>query len=141
MNKTIEIIPQINNNLEQFKTSVDVFVNQNNEYINSIKRYSNKDFSIEDELGETPEERKNRVETMLDQIDDIRKRNELILQNVELFENKIEETKEEVTQLKTQYLKDRNFIETKIQEMTEEIDNSIELMKIISVFRSSLFEP
>ena len=47
MNKTIEIIPQINNQLEQFKSSIDVIIQQNNEYFNSIKRYSNKTFDIE----------------------------------------------------------------------------------------------
>ena len=47
MNKTKQIIPQINNQLEQFKSSIDVMIQQNNEYFNSIKRYSNKTFDIE----------------------------------------------------------------------------------------------
>ena len=47
MNKTKQIIPQINNQLEQFKSSIDVIIQQNNEYFNSIKRYSNKTFDIE----------------------------------------------------------------------------------------------
>ena len=46
MNKIKENIPQINQQLEQFKTSLDIIINQNNEYVNSIKRYSNKNYEI-----------------------------------------------------------------------------------------------
>ena len=47
MNKIIENIPQINQQLQQYKSSIDVLINQQNEYNNSIKRYSNKNFEYE----------------------------------------------------------------------------------------------
>ena len=77
---------KINNKLNQFKTSIDVLINQNNEYVNGIKRYSNKDFLFEKKENETLEEQRNKADTMLDQLDDIHKRNKLILQIVDEFE-------------------------------------------------------
>ena len=34
MNQSIQFIPQINNTLNQFKTSIDTLIKQNNEYSN-----------------------------------------------------------------------------------------------------------
>ena len=46
MKKTIEIIPQINNQLEQFKSSIGLMIQQNNEYFNSTKQHLNETFDI-----------------------------------------------------------------------------------------------
>ena len=37
MQNTIQKITQTNNQLEQFKSSIDVLENQNNEYLNTLK--------------------------------------------------------------------------------------------------------
>ena len=100
MNKTIENISEINTQLEQFKTSIEVLINQNNEYINGIKRYSNKKFIIEKKESDTLEQRKNKADTMLDQLEDITSRTDLIIQNIDKFEKKFEEAKIIVNDLK-----------------------------------------
>ena len=92
MNKTIQIIPQINNQLEQFKSSIDLIIQQNNEYFNSIKRYSNKTFDVEIN-DEITEEKKNEIDTMIDQLDDIQQRNEIVLQSFNEFNVKMKEMK------------------------------------------------
>ena len=107
MNQSIELIPIINERLNQFKSSIDSLINQNNEYINSIKRYSNKNYSFEKKKEETYEQQKDRIETMLDQLDDIHKRNEMILQNVNDFEQKMKQMKKEFDKLKNNYLNEK----------------------------------
>ena len=126
MNKTIN---KINNQLEQFKTSIDTIINQNNQHINSIKRYENKDFTIQKKEGELPDQTKLKAETLLDQLEDIKKRNELILQNVNEFEQKIEEMNKEVNELKTYYLKEQENTQIKINEIVQVIVDSIETIK------------
>ena len=114
MNKTIEIIPQINNQLEQFKSSIDVIIQQNNEYFNSIKRYSNKTFDIEIN-GELTEEKKNEIDTMIDQLEDIQQRNEIVLQNLDEFNLRMKEMKETMENtLKKEYLNNKQFIQNKL---------------------------
>ena len=85
MIKSIEFVEQINTSLEQFKTSIDALMNQNSEYLKNAERYSNKEFIYEEKEGETLEERKNKADTLLDQLDDIKKRIDLEIQNVNTF--------------------------------------------------------
>ena len=104
MNKTIQIIPQINKQLEQFKSSIDVMIQQNNEYFNSIKQYSNETFDIEIN-GEITEEKKNEIDILIDQLDDIKQRNESVLQHLDEYNLKMKEMKETMENtLKNEYL-------------------------------------
>ena len=89
MKQTTERIPQINSQLEQFTSSITTLINQNNEYSNAIKRYSNKTFEIEINKNELNDEQKTEIENMIDQLDEINKRNETSIQNVDEFLNKI----------------------------------------------------
>ena len=119
MNKTIEIIPQVNNQLEQFKSSIDIMIQQNNEYFNSIKRYSNKTFDIEIN-GELTEEKKNEIDTMIDQLEDIQQRNEIVLQQVDSFNVKMKEMKEIMENtLKNEYLNNKEFNQNKLHQFGE----------------------
>ena len=129
MIKTIELTQQINIKLRQFKTSIDVIIKQNDEYVNSVKRYENKEFELDEKSNETLEERKNKTETMLDQLEDIKKRNEIEIQNIELFENNIIRIIIEIEELKSRHLYDQEKCENKISEIEKEIFNSIEAMK------------
>ena len=70
-----------------------MIIQQNNEYCNSIKRYSNKTFDVEIN-GEITEEKKNEIDTMIDQLEDIQQRNELVLQQLDEFNVKMKEMKE-----------------------------------------------
>ena len=85
MNQTIQFIPSINKQLEQFKTSIDVMIQQNNQYINSVKKYSNKTFIIEKKEGKTLDDQKNQAETMLDQLEDINKRIDIEINNIQMI--------------------------------------------------------
>ena len=119
MNKTIEIIPQINIQLEQFKSSIDVIIQQNNEYSNSIKRYSNKTFDIEIN-GELTEEKKNEIDTIIDQLEDIQQRNEIVLQHLDEFNLKMKEMKETMENtLKNEYLSYQKFCQDKLYQFSE----------------------
>ena len=119
MNKTKQIIPQINKQLEQFKSSIDVIIQQNNEYFNSIKRYSNKTFDIEIN-GELTEEKKNEIDTMIDQLEDIQQRNEIVLQNLDEFNLKMKEMKETMENtLENEYLENQEFCQNKLDELSE----------------------
>ena len=119
MNKTKQIIPQINNQLEQFKSSIDVMIQQNNEYFNSIKRYSNKTFDIETN-EEITEETKNEIDTMIDQLEDIQQRNEIVLQQLDEFNLKIQEMKETMENtLKNEYLNNKEFYQNKLYQFSE----------------------
>ena len=99
MKEITEIIqqtPQLNTQLEQFKSSIDVIINQNNEYVNSIKLYANKTFTIQTNGSEITEEEKNEMDNMLDKLEEINKRNEIANQNIDEFLSRIEEMKENV---------------------------------------------
>ena len=102
MNVIIKKIPKYNTQLEQYKSSIDVLINQNNEYLNSIKRYSNKNFNIQID-GSITSEKKIEIETMIDQLEDINKRNDLIIQHVDEFVERIDEMKQSVINLKNEY--------------------------------------
>ena len=130
MNKTFELIQQTNTKLDQFKLSFDSLINQNNEYINSVKRYSNKDFVLEIKEEESFEERKSKAETMIDQLEDIVKRSELEIQNIESFENKFEEVKKEIDNLKTNYLNEKKNSENKIKDIEKILVDEIGEIKM-----------
>ena len=119
MNKTKQIIPQINKQLEQFKSSIDVIIQQNNEYFNSIKRYANKTFEVEIN-GELTEEKKNEIDTMIDQLEDIQQRNEIVLQNLDEFNLRMKEMKETMENtLENEYLENQEFCQNKLDELSE----------------------
>ena len=126
MIKSIQLIPEVNNKLEQFKGSLDVLIKQNNEYFNGVKRYSNKEFIIEEKEGESFEEEKNKIETMMDQLEDIKKRTELELQNIESFEHKFNELKNQIDTLKNNYLNEKKECENKIYQFERKIVNKID---------------
>ena len=129
MNQSIQFIPQINQKLEQFKLSIDVLINQNNEYLNSVKRYENKEFEIEKKENQTLEEQKNKAETMLDQLEDIDTRINLEIHNVQSFENKMNEFKSGIEELKTKYLNDKNDCKNKMKEIKKEIFDIFDIME------------
>ena len=89
----IKSIQNINEQLEQFKTTIDPLIQQNNEYQQNYKRYENKDFTVKQQRGETVDQAIGRIETMMDQIEDVKKRNDLIIQTTTEFLDKIEKTK------------------------------------------------
>ena len=107
MEEIILKIPIINNQLEQYKSSIDVLIKQNNDYLNTIKRYSNKNFEIEINENERniSEEKKNEIETMMDQLEDIQKRNESIIQNIDDYSIKMNEMKKNVDKMKEEFVK------------------------------------
>ena len=107
----IEKYQEINNHLEQFKSSIDVIINQNNQYINTLKRYSNKSFTFELKLGETLEERKDRAETLLDQLKDITERSVLEIQNINECCKKMEEMKGIMNKVKKECTEEKNKYE------------------------------
>ena len=114
MNKTIQIIPQINTQLEQFKSSIDVIIQQNNDYFTSIKRYSNKTFDFNTN-GKITKEKKNEIDTMIDQLEDIQQRNEIVLQHLDDFNIQMKEMKEIIENtLKKEYLTNQEFIQNKL---------------------------
>ena len=96
MKQTIEKIPKINNQLQQFTSSITTLINQNNEYANAIKRYSNKTHEIEINGNELNNEQKTEIENLIDQLDEINKRNDIAIQNVNAFLNKINQLKENI---------------------------------------------
>ena len=83
--QSIELIPLVNQKLELFKSSIDTLIKQNDEYMRSVQRYAEKSYEIHTNKRETEEEKKNRLETMLDQLDDIKKRIELTLTEITDF--------------------------------------------------------
>ena len=132
MKEITEIIqqtPQLNTQLEQFKSSIDVIINQNNEYVNSIKLYANKTFTIQTNGSEITEEEKNEIDNMLDKLEEINKRNEIANQNIDEFLSRIEEMKENVKQLKNIYLKNKQFCENKMEEFDQMIVDNYERMQ------------
>ena len=129
MNQTIDLLKNINNELSQFKTSIEVLINQNNEYIDSMNRYLNKEFTIENEEGETLEQRKIKADSMLDQLEDINDRSKLEIQNINEFEQKTNQIKELIEGIKTSYSNDKMIYERKKSEIEIEVLNIIETMK------------
>ena len=115
MNKIIENIPQINQQLQHYKSSIDVLINQQNEYNNSIKRYSNKKFEYQTTENIT-EENKNEIETMMDQLEDINKRNDLMIDHIDEFLKKMNQMKETIEEMKKKYLNTKEFCETKMKQ-------------------------
>ena len=128
MNVIIENIPKYNTQLDQYKSSIDVLINQNNEYLNSIKRYSNKDYNIQID-GNITSEKKIEIENMIDQLEDINKRNDLMIQQVDDFIKKIIEMKQSVIKLKIEYLTNKTFSEKKIKELNDLIIGYFETME------------
>ena len=102
MNTLIQYISNHNNQLEQFKSSINALIKHNNDYVNSIKRYSNKNFEIEINGNgrNISEEKKNEIETMIDQLEDIKQRNELIIQTISEYENKMDEIRKNIKDMK-----------------------------------------
>ena len=129
MKNIIESIPIFNQKIEQFKSSIDIIINQNNEYSNSIKKYASKTFEYEIKENQTFEEQKNEIETMLDQLEDINKRNELIVQNIEDFSNKFQTIMKEVETMKHSFIKNKDENEEKSFQMGITIYGIIEKMK------------
>ena len=68
--------------LQQFKTSIDVIIQQNDQYIQSINRHKNKDFTIKKE-NKTLEEQKLNTETLLDKLIEIETKNDLFVQQID----------------------------------------------------------
>ena len=129
MIETFDFIPSINTKLEEFKTSIETLINKNNNHVKSIKRYKNKEYSIEITEDETFDDRKNKAETMMDQLDDIIKRTSLEIENVKLFEKKLNDLTKEIEQMKMIYENDKFECEKKITELEHLLLNEIETMR------------
>ena len=129
LTQSIQFIPTINNQLELMKTSIDVLIKQNNDYLNSLKRYSEKQFEIEIEQEETEEEKKKRLETMLDQIDDIKIRSGTTLKEVVQFIEKIQKLQQETNTLQNYYQTNYQTYEKKVKEINAAIIKEIRKMR------------
>ena len=123
-----EIIPQINDQLERFKSSIDVIIQQNNEYRNGIKRYINKEYEIK-ENEDLLEKKKTLTENLMDQIEDVEERNEIILQNLNEFQNKYNELNKGIDELNRKYLVEKETFQTKKKFFGQFIFEIVELMK------------
>ena len=129
MNQTVEKLLEINNHLGQLKTSIDVVINQNNEYIKYFKRYSNKNFTIETKEGETLEQQKDKAETILDQLKDINVRNKLEIQNFENCQEKINQIKQSIDELKNKFVEEKEKYERKTEDVTKQTIEIVKHMK------------
>ena len=129
MANTIELIQQINQKLEQFKSSIDNLIQQNNIFIQNVRKYENKNYILQDIVDETLEQRKERGETMLDQLDEMVKRDDLGLENIQTFEQKMVELTETINQLKMNFNVDKVYRKTKSDDIRKKIIDIIDTMK------------
>ena len=67
------------------------------------------------------EEQINNIETMIDQIEDIKKRNELVTQNIDDFMNQFDKIKTSIDLLKNKCLEEHKFCKTKLKEFGNNI--------------------
>ena len=130
MKRITDLIPILNQRLEEFKTSIDILINQNNKYIYSVRRYENKQFKIEENKYESLEQRKNRADTLLDQLDDIYKRNKIEIENMENFETKLNEMKSEIDKMKNNFANEQQKYEEQMSEIKKIVVSTIESMKM-----------
>ena len=90
--KQIEVIQHLipfHQQIEQIKTSIDVIIKQENEYEQNFKKYSIKEFELKQKEGETSQEAIDRIETILDRIYDLNKRNDLNMQTINELKEKM----------------------------------------------------
>ena len=98
--------------LQQFKTSIDVIIQQNDQYIQSINRHKNKDFTIKKE-NKTLEEQKLNTETLLDKLIEIETKNDLFVQQIDEFIDRIKHITNEIENMKKECLKEKEIYESK----------------------------
>ena len=120
MNIIIEKIPIINQQLQLFNSSINVLINKQNEYGNSIKRYSNKNYNIQID-GNVTLEKKEELETMMDQLEDINTRSSLMLEDVNEFLEKTIQLKQNIEEMKQKYLKIKEFSQEKLKSFAESL--------------------
>ena len=131
MNQIIETIHKTNEDLEYLKTLIGWQIQQNNEYAKNIKRYQSKEFRIEEIEGENLEDRKNRIEKMIDQLEEIKRRSILEMQINDNFRGKMKELKKEMKQLKMCHFNEKEECQKKIIEMENERVETVEMMRQI----------
>ena len=93
--KAINSIQDFHHQLDDFITSIDAIKNQNLDYEVLYKDWTKtKDFTIVQQENESVEQVKERAETALDQIYELNKRNNLIIEGMNEFLPKFEEFRE-----------------------------------------------
>ena len=124
---SIEIIPETINQLERFKTVIDAFIQQINEYMKGVKRYENKEFNIEENIKSLDQQKLS--ETLLDQLEDIKIRNNLVLQQFDVFQTHFDKLKNKIDELKSKYLKDQENCKLKKKNFSEFLHETFETIK------------
>ena len=120
--KTQELILSVNLKLHQFKTTIDVMVKQNNEYYNSIKKLSEMSNSS---TQTTSHKRRGNIdertesENMIDQLEDIQRRNETNIEMIDEYMSKLNDIGIEMNLLKTEYFNDKLVCEEKMREIVK----------------------
>ena len=123
---SLSYIPQTQEQLRLFTTTIETLINQSEKYLKGVKRYEKKEFSMRKEKTEND---KNISETMLDQLEDIKERNNLFLMDIDEFLLKIEQMRTNVENMKKKCMEDKRNCETKIESFQEYIRETIEMMK------------
>ena len=129
MNQVINKINHLNSLLYKFKTSIDTFLQYNHEYVKGIKRYESKTFEMENIVEETNEERKNKAETMMDQIQDIKTRNKLLNQHIELIIQQLIVIQHELMIMKNDNEQNEKYIDVKYHNLIEIVEKIIDSMQ------------
>ena len=125
--KAINSLFDYHRHLDDFITSIDAIKNQNLDYEATFKDWTKtKDFTIVRQENESNKEVKERAQTALDQIYELNKRNELIIQGMNDFFQKIEELKKQSERYLNKLNKDENVYETKMKELEGFINEKIE---------------
>ena len=121
MTTITERIVLLNQQLELFKSSIDVLIQQNNENVNAIKKWENKQFTLVREEGETVDQLRERGQEMLGELEDIWRRNGVTRQNIEEFTTKMISLLGSVNALTNEYGEQNRLYENQCHGIQKEI--------------------
>ena len=119
--QSIQQIIQLNELFNNIKSSIDVIIKQNNEYINNFNIYKGKSFQ--------PEKSIDKTETLLDQLDDLERRNTLGNELIKHFQDTLDSLQDTIDTIVESMRKDtKTYKEMKSKlidsliEMNEELE-------------------
>ena len=123
-----QIIPKVSQRIDQLKTSIEIIQKQNENYLQNLSRFTNKN-EQQKLKRETFEEKKNRLETTIDQKEEMKKRSEIIVDNLNGFLSRMNQIMKYITQLKEEYEKEIKTYGNEIESMKKEFIQTIEKME------------
>ena len=119
-----------NDKFDQLKSSLDILNKQNNEYSKSLNKFNKNYIEFQNNKNQWKgEELKNKTETVMDQLYDVKERNKLNIQNLKEFSDNLKQIQEDVQILMNIYLDDEQDYQLKLEELSIIVKRELESNK------------